>query len=102
MVYFRDIKSNKLYEWEIVVDSKSSLSSSGTLFFYNIHKFHTDPEHWNEPELFDPTRFLNEDGTKVIKPERFVPFGFGKRMCMGEALAKAELLILTTTLIQVC
>ena len=74
-----------------------------TLVFYNIHKFHTDPEYWGDPEVFRPERFLHtQDGKmKLVKHDRFLPFGFGKRICMGESLAKAELFIFTVLLIQV-
>ena len=44
-------------------------------------------------------RFLDSFG-KISKPEHFVPFGHGKRVCMGEPLAKAELLIFFVTLLQ--
>jgi hypothetical protein len=36
-----------------------------------------DPNLWDEPEKFKPTRFLNAEG-KVTKPEYFLPFGVGK------------------------
>ena len=72
----------------------------GTMLFYNIFKFHHDPDVWEDPEIFRPERFLSEDGAKVVKKEQFIPFGFGKRVCMGESLAKAELLIFTVMLLQ--
>lgn len=79
------------------------MSQPGTTVNYSIYKFHTDPDYWGDPEVFRPERFLNTDGkkVKVVRPERFVPFGFGKRVCIGELLAKAELFIFTVLLIQV-
>ena len=67
----------------------------GTLIMYNIYKFHMDPDYWEGPEIFNPGRFL--DG---IKKEQFVPYGMGKRICMGESLAKNELFIFFTLLVQ--
>jgi hypothetical protein len=43
-----------------------------------LHAVHMDPNLWDEPEKFKPTRFLNAEG-KVTKPEYFLPFGVGKR-----------------------
>ena len=45
------------------------------------------------------TRFLDNEG-KFSKPDYFVPFGHGKRMCLGEPLAKAELFIFFVTLVK--
>ena len=44
-------------------------------------------------------RFLDVAG-KFFKPEYFVPFGHGKRMCVGEPLARAELFIFFVTLVK--
>lgn len=53
-------------------------------------------------EAFRPERFLEADG-KTLKKEavgRFTAFGMGKRQCPGEGLAKMELFLIMTTLIQ--
>ena len=68
---------------------------SRTLIMYNIYKFHMDPSYWEDPEVFNPGRFL--DGKKK---EQFVPYGMGKRVCMGETLAKNELFIFFTLILQ--
>ena len=36
----------------------------------------------------------------MVKHERFVPYGFGKRMCMGESLAKDTLFVFLASLLQ--
>ena len=64
----------------------------GTIFIANIQKFLRDPKEFPEPESFNPERFICEDG-KIKKIEYFVPFGIGKRICMGESLAKNEMFI---------
>lgn len=56
-----------------------------------------DPKLWDEPEEFKPTRFLDSEG-KVKKPEFFMPFGVGRRMCLGDVLAKMELFLFFSTL----
>ena len=42
---------------------------------------------------------MNEE-RKFTKPEYFVPFGHGKRMCLGEPLAKAEIFIFFVSLVR--
>ncbi|XP_063924929.1 probable cytochrome P450 305a1 isoform X2 [Zophobas morio] len=44
-------------------------------------------EKWSSPETFKPERFLNEKG-EFSTPENFLPFGLGRRRCLGEVLAK--------------
>lgn len=66
----------------------------------NIWAVHHDEDYWKEPNKFDPTRFLSEDGTKLIKHESFVPFSAGKRSCPGEMLAVVEVFMYTTFLFQ--
>ena len=73
---------------------------SGTVFYYSIYSFHNDPKYWGDPEVFRPERFLSPDGNSTIKKDQFIPFGFGKRVCMGESLAKAELFIFSAMIIQ--
>lgn len=36
-----------------------------------------DVDHWGDPEVFRPERFLNSDG-KVINDKWLMPFGLGK------------------------
>jgi methyl farnesoate epoxidase/farnesoate epoxidase len=36
-----------------------------------------DKKYWGDPEAFRPERFLDSNG-KFVKPERVIPFGFGK------------------------
>lgn len=38
-------------------------------------------ELWEEPEKFKPERFIREE--RLVKPEHFLPFGGGRRSCMG-------------------
>lgn len=52
---------------------------------------HRDPRWWDEPERFDPDRFLA--AAPGERPRRaFLPFGAGPRVCIGERLARAELI----------
>ncbi|GFS00740.1 cytochrome P450 [Elysia marginata] len=58
-----------------------------------------DAQAWKDPLKFCPERFLNKHGG-IVKPDAFVPFSLGRRMCMGEALANMELFLYTTSLVK--
>lgn len=56
-----------------------------------------DPEVYPEPLKFQPERFL-KDG-KLYIPDSFVQFGTGQRMCLGSQLARMELFLFLSNLI---
>lgn len=55
-----------------------------------INCVHMDPNLWDEPNKFNPSRFIDENG-KIKRPEFFMPFGVGRRMCLGDVLARMEM-----------
>uniref|UniRef100_A0A182NGX6 Cytochrome P450 n=1 Tax=Anopheles dirus TaxID=7168 RepID=A0A182NGX6_9DIPT len=59
-----------------------------TTVLMGLRNVHMDPEHWGDPEVFRPERFLN-DARKIVNTERLIPFGQGKRRCLGETLARS-------------
>lgn len=61
----------------------------GMYVLANLWAVHNDPDVWGDPENFRPERFLNEKGL-CEKPEYLVPFSVGRRICIGEALARME------------
>lgn len=73
----------------------------GTQVIPLIHAVHMDPTLWKDPEMFNPDRFLSEDGKKIVKPDFFIPFGVGRRVCLGDVLAKAELFLFFSSLLHV-
>ena len=56
-------------------------------------------DHWGDGEVFRPERFLDTEG-RVVKDEHWVPFSLGRRQCLGETLARAELFLFFTALVQ--
>ncbi|ELV13699.1 Cytochrome P450 2U1, partial [Tupaia chinensis] len=71
----------------------------GTVILPNLWSVHRDPAIWERPDDFYPDRFLDDQG-QLIKKETFIPFGIGKRVCMGEQLAKMELFLMFVSLMQ--
>ncbi|XP_068240649.1 cytochrome P450 2L1-like isoform X2 [Palaemon carinicauda] len=61
---------------------------------------HYDPRYWDKPDAFLPERWLSPEGKFVMRKEGYLPFGVGKRSCVGEALARMELMVFTVTVFQ--
>ncbi|XP_041696099.1 cytochrome P450 2J2 isoform X2 [Coregonus clupeaformis] len=58
-----------------------------------------DESQWETPHTFNPAHFLDQEG-KFRKRDAFLPFSLGKRVCPGEQLAKMELFLFFTSLLQ--
>lgn len=48
-----------------------------TLVLASIWSIHMDEQHWGDPEVFRPERFLDNSGN-IINDSWFMPFGVGK------------------------
>ena len=60
---------------------------------------HRKPQLWENPDRFDPERFLPE---RVAARPRFayIPFGAGPRICIGAAFAMTEAILILATIAQ--
>ncbi|CAH2091171.1 unnamed protein product [Euphydryas editha] len=74
------------------------LIPKGTFILLAIHDLHNG-RHWKDPQIFRPERFLTKEGN-LIQDEWLMPFGCGKRRCIGEGLARSELFMFLTYLLQ--
>lgn len=71
----------------------------GTTVITNLYSVHFDEKYWGDPGVFSPERFLDSNGN-FIRREAFLPFSIGRRQCLGEQLAKMEMFLFFTTLLQ--
>ncbi|XP_040286895.1 cytochrome P450 2C15-like [Bufo bufo] len=71
----------------------------GVAIIMLLHSALRDKDYFEKPDEFYPEHFLNSDGN-FKKNEAFIPFSIGKRSCVGETLAKMEIFIFFTSLLQ--
>jgi cytochrome P450 len=92
----------------LAVPHKASVDSTlagyripkGTTLLLNVWAMHYDENEWENPHVFDPTRFLDDQGRFLhgLGTLSYLPFGAGRRVCVGDALVKQELFIVISRL----
>lgn len=70
---------------------------AGTTVIISPWVCHRNPEFWHAPEAFDPDRFL---GSRAEQQARYtyLPFGAGRRQCIGAGFALQEAVLALATL----
>ena len=69
-----------------------------TIVVSNLHFIHHDKRVWGNPEEIQPERFLSADGKTFKKHDALMPFGFGKRQCLAEPLARDSVFLYFTNI----
>ena len=89
----------------------------GASMITNLYAVHRQKDLWPAPDSFDPeANFVRRrdpsvsegaDGeseqsnaVEVVRTENLVPFGVGRRQCLGESLARQELFLFLVGLLQ--
>uniref|UniRef100_A0A3Q1B0C4 Uncharacterized protein n=1 Tax=Amphiprion ocellaris TaxID=80972 RepID=A0A3Q1B0C4_AMPOC len=71
----------------------------GMMIIQNLSSVLNEEGQWKYPHEFNPENFLNDQG-EFVKPDAFMPFSAGPRMCLGEGLARMELFLIMVTLLR--
>ncbi|KAF6339165.1 hypothetical protein mRhiFer1_003604 [Rhinolophus ferrumequinum] len=71
----------------------------GTPLIFNLSSVLKDETVWKKPFRFHPEHFLDAQG-HFVKHSAFMPFSAGRRSCLGEPLARMELFLFFTCLLQ--
>jgi cytochrome P450 len=59
---------------------------------------HRHPDHWQDPQKFDPERFT-PSASKGRHPAAYMPFSIGPRICIGNSFTMIETTVLLAQLI---
>ncbi|XP_060079129.1 cytochrome P450 2J6-like [Ylistrum balloti] len=72
----------------------------GVFVIPNVGSVLNDPREFENPEMFDPERFIDTDGNLRGHEKVALTFSLGKRVCMGEPMARIQLFLILTSLVQ--
>lgn len=71
-----------------------------TTIIINAWQIHHDERYWNEPNKFNPYRWLDGDGKYAPQMHpSFIHFSAGKRSCFGEPMARQQLFTFLASII---
>ncbi|XP_037687563.1 cytochrome P450 2E1 isoform X1 [Choloepus didactylus] len=93
------VPSNLPHEATRDVEFRGYVIPKGTVVIPTLDSLLYDNQEFPDPEKFKPEHFLNENG-KFKYSDFFRPFSAGKRVCAGEGLARMELFLFLSAILQ--
>jgi cytochrome P450 len=74
----------------------------GVALFANAYLLHHDPAIYPEPYEFRPQRFLESEGGQKPGTYTWIPFGGGRRRCLGASFALLEMKLVLRAVLERC
>ena len=74
----------------------------GVALFVNAYLLHHDPAIYPEPYAFRPERFLEREGGQAPGTYTWIPFGGGRRRCLGASFALLEMKLVLRAVLERC
>jgi cytochrome P450 len=74
----------------------------GVALVANAHLLHHDPAIYPEPHAFRPERFLESAGGRAPNTYEWIPFGGGRRRCLGASFALLEMKLVLHAVLERC
>ena len=71
----------------------------GTTVFFNMLSIHHDPRHWENPDDFNPERWIDSGSVISEKNLSFSPFSMGSRGCLGEKMGRMDVFLCVSKLL---
>lgn len=71
-----------------------------SMIYTNLYAVHHDESIWPDPFRFNPENFYDPKTKSIRNADYLIPFGIGRRSCLGESLAKQELFLFFTATLQ--
>jgi cytochrome P450 len=72
----------------------------GAVLIASAYLVHHDPDIYPQPNAFRPERFLESEGGKAPGTYTWLPFGGGRRRCLGASFAMLEMKIVLREVIR--
>lgn len=72
----------------------------GVVLIASAYLVHHDPEIYPEPHAFRPERFLESEGGRAPGTYTWLPFGGGRRRCLGASFAMLEMKIVLRAVLE--
>jgi cytochrome P450 len=74
----------------------------GVALFANAYLLHHDPAVYPKPYEFRPERFLESEGGQKPGTYTWIPFGGGRRRCLGASFALLEMKLVLRAVLERC